>query len=100
MTNRNLLNTKQNYQGKGFYQGQTFFLPDFSSVYEGSDLFRYGYIFGTIGALAHIGPDYGGMVWGSKGGADGAVRAARALYGTKGAQSDEDLRNAIRWADD
>ena len=46
------------------------------------------------------GDDYSGIVWGSKGGAEGAVRAAKAMFGIKGAQSQDDLSRAIQWADD
>ena len=96
-----LLNPKSNYDGLGFYQGQTFFLPDLSMYYKNTDrLDKNGYIFGTLGMLALMGPDYSGITWGSKGGAEGAVKAARAMYGTRGAQSAKDLANAINWADE
>ena len=92
---------KEDYDGHGFYAGETTFIPDFSCYYEDTDAMRdCGYIFGTIGLFAQIGPDYSGVIWGSKGGADGAVKAARAMYGIKGAQSSEDLASAINWADD
>lgn len=96
-----ILVQKKNYVGKGFYQGETFFLPDLSYFYKGTDrLGEVGYIFGTLGALALMGPDYSGVTWGSKGGAEGAVKAARAMYGMKGAGSAKELADAINWADE
>ena len=95
-----ILVQKNEYENSGFYSGQTLFFPDFSSFYEQTDALKeLGYIFGTIGVIAQIGPDYSGITWGSKGGAEDAVKAARALYGMKGAQSVEDLASAINWAD-
>ena len=91
---------KKDWTGKGFYLGETFFLPDLSPFFlRQPALEGCGYMFATIGLLTRLGPDYSGITWGSKGGADGAVRAARALYGIKGAQSSKDLANAVNWAD-
>ena len=88
--------------GEGYEQRAAgFLLKKFSIFYKDTDVLKKsGYLFGMIGLFSHIGPDYSGVIWGSKGGADGAVRAARALYGTRGAQSPEDLASAINWADD
>lgn len=84
----------------GFYTGQTFFLPDLSLYFAKTDsLKEWGYLFATIGLLAQIGPNYSGVCWGSKGGAEGAVKAARARFGITGAQSPQDLADAINWAD-
>lgn len=95
------LHMRKDWKGKGFYQGQTFFLPELSLFYENTDQLKdCGHIFGTIGALALMGPDYSGITWGSKGGAEGAVKAARAMYGMKGAQSAKELADAINWADE
>lgn len=95
-----LLVAKNEYKGEGFYQGQTVFLADCSTFYSQiSNMKRSGYIFGIIGIFANIGPDYSGIVWGSKGGADGAVKAARAMFGIKGAQSSADVAAAVNWAD-
>lgn len=101
LTEEKALVPRKEYQNEGFYLGQTQFLPDFSHYYENLDaLHKWGAIFGTMGIFAKIGPDFSGVVWGSKGGADGAVKAARAMYGIKGAQSALDLANAINWADE
>ncbi|MCH1429612.1 MAG: hypothetical protein GWP59_09095 [Chlamydiales bacterium] len=97
---RKLLTVKNQYEGKGFYQGQTYFLSDLSYFYRGvKGLDRDGMFFGMIGVLALFGPDYSGLVWGSTGGAEGAIKAARALYGTRGAQNPADLQRAVQWAD-
>lgn len=91
---------KREYKGEGFFAGQTFFLPDLSVLYKGIDrLHRAGHLFGLVGTIAHMGPDYSGISWGSKGGAEGAVKAARAMFGIKGAQSAQDIASAINWAD-
>lgn len=101
LMDKELLVQKKDYKGKGFYHGETFFLPDLSLFYKGTDrLSEVGYIFGTLGALALMGPDYSGVTWGSKGGAEGAVKAARAMYGMKGAGSAKELADAINWADE
>ncbi len=97
---KNMLLSKKAYKDKGFYQGQTVFLPDYTLCYEKTNLENSGYLFGLIGVFARVGPDYSGLVWGSKGGAEGAVRAARAMFGMKGAQSAKDIAQAINWADD
>ncbi|MGK0184053.1 MAG: hypothetical protein ACI9YB_003375, partial [Halioglobus sp.] len=95
-----LIVDKKKYKGLGFYQGQTVFLADFSTFFSMVDSMKAsGYIFATIGALARMGPDYSGVVWGSKGGADGAVKAARAMFGVKGAQDPTDIAAAVNWAD-
>lgn len=95
-----LLVPKKEDTGRGFYMGETLFLPDLSAFYSGNRILKMsGYIFGLIGLIGQIGPDYSGMIWGSSGGAEGAVRAAKALFGMKGAQNSEDLSNAINWAD-
>ena len=97
---QNLLHKKSDYQNKAFYSGQTLFLGDLSPFYhECRALDQFGYIFATIGLIAQMGPDYSGSTWGSKGGPEGALRAARALYGVAGAQSPQDLANAVSWAD-
>ena len=49
--------------------------------------------------VAKVGPFYGGLVWGSQGGSEGALRAARARYGLQGANSKADLASAVSWAD-
>lgn len=91
---------KSAYKGSGFYRGQTAFLPDFSAHYTGMGAIeKTATIFGTIGVIAQIGPDYSGIVWGSKGGAEGAVKASRAMFGIKGAQSAADIASAVSWAD-
>lgn len=91
---------KDQYDGTGFYQGQTVFLADLSSFYADSGgLSRYGYTFGTIAAFAQVGPNYSGVVWGSKGGAEGAVKAARAMFGVSGSSNPADLAAAVSWAD-
>ena len=95
-----VLTSKKEYKSEGFYTGQTIFLPDFSMFYKKSQLAEIGYVFGTIGMLSLVGPDYSGMIWGSKGGAEGAVKASRAMFGTKGAQTAADLARAIQWADE
>lgn len=92
---------KNQWTGEGFYLGETFFLPDTSYFFQNIEALRvHGWIFGTIGLLAAMGPDRSGVEWGSRGGADGAMKAARARYGIKGAQSAQDLAEAISWADD
>lgn len=96
-----LLVPHKEFSGHGFYAGETYFLPDFSNFCAEADaLSEWGFIFCTIGILGMIGPDYSGVTWGSQGGAEGAVKASRALFGIKGAQSSEDLARAINWADD
>ncbi len=89
------------WNGKGFYQGETFFLADLAPFFSDAHVLKGigGSLFGAIGILAQLGPDYSGTIWGSKGGAEGAVRAARAMYGVKGAQSSQDLADAVNWAD-
>jgi CRP-like cAMP-binding protein len=100
MIDDDILVQKGDYDETGFYTGQTLFLPDFSYFYKDTDaLNKWGHVFGYIGIFAKIGPDYSGVTWGSKGGAEGAIKAARALYGVKGAQSAQDLASAINWAD-
>lgn len=94
-----LLVAKQAYEGKGFYSGETQFFPDLSCYFKGTNMGDCGYIFATIGIFAQIGPDYSGVVWGSKGGAEGAVRASRAMFGLGGAQSAADIAAAVSWAD-
>jgi hypothetical protein len=91
---------KKDFNHIGFYLGETYFLPDFSTFFKESNLNKSGYIFTTIGLLTQIGPDYSGVVWGSKGGAEGAVRASKAMFGMKGAQSQDDITKAIQWADE
>lgn len=99
LSQKGLLVAKREFPGKGFYNGETFFLADLSVYFQKTNLARHGYIFGTIGMFARVGPDYSGIVWGSKGGAEGAMKAARAMFGVKGAQSSEDIASAIQWAD-
>jgi CRP-like cAMP-binding protein len=91
---------KNEYQDVGFYTGQTLFLSDFSVFYKEMEKMEHaGAIFGLLYTLARVGPDYSGVVWGSKGGAEGAVKAARAMFGIKGAQSASDIASAVNWAD-
>lgn len=97
---RQLLFTKSQYENKGFYHGETYFLADLSRYYLGvKGLETGGMIFGLMTLLAKFGADYSGVVWGSSGGAEGAMKAARALYGASGARSPADLRRAVEWAD-
>lgn len=101
LTHNGRLCDKNAFLGEGFYRGQTLFLPDLSLFFQTHPaLQQWGTIFSTIAILAGLGPDYSGVSWGSKGGAEGAVRAARAMYGIKGAESPKDLANAINWADE
>ncbi|MDF2550644.1 MAG: proteincyclic nucleotide-binding proteincache protein [Chlamydiales bacterium] len=83
------------------YIGDTMLLPDLSPFYAKLEdkIKNYGYMFGMIGAVAQIGPEISGLHWGSKGGAAGALKAARALFGIRGAQSSADLAEAIQWAE-
>ncbi len=91
---------KSAYKNQGFYVGETFILPDYSLFFEQSGGMKTtGAVFATIGLLARVGPYYSGVVWGSKGGAEGAVKAAKAMYGVKGAGNAEDIAAAINWAD-
>lgn len=91
---------KSKYQGKGFYMGQTFFLADLTSFYSQVISIRNsGYIFGTMGALARMGPDLSGMIWGSRGGSQGAEKAAKVMFGAKGPESAVDVAKAVNWAD-
>lgn len=100
LARQGLLLPKDQYKQKGFYQGETVFFPDLSPLYRGSEaLEKYGALFGMMGLLAKIGPDYSGPVWGSRGGAEGAVKAARARYGLKSALTAEELASAVTWAD-
>ncbi|MDF2576757.1 MAG: hypothetical protein K0S74_241 [Chlamydiales bacterium] len=100
LTDFGFLKQRKDYTETGFYSGQTFFLPDFSLLYTSVDKCGdIGHLFGMITILAKLGPDYSGITWGSKGGAEGAVKAARAMYGIKGAQSASDIAAAINWAD-
>lgn len=99
LTKENLLVPKSTFKGEGFYQGQTVFFPDISNFYEDMSKMEGGHLFGTIGVLARIGPDYSGIVWGSKGGAEGAVKAARAMFGISGATNSQDIAAAVNWAD-
>lgn len=95
-----LISEKKQYKGRGFYQGQTAFLADFSTFFSMVNSMKSsGYIFASVGAMARMGPDYSGVIWGSKGGADGAVKAARAMFGVKGAQDPADIAAAVNWAD-
>jgi hypothetical protein len=97
---RGKLTTKVEYQNKGFYQGQTYFLADLSYYFRGTrGIDKDGMFFALLGLLANFGPDYSGLIWGSTGGAEGAIKAARALFGAKGAQSPADLQRAVEWAD-
>lgn len=94
------LHPKDAYEEKGFYQGQTVFFSDISMFYDKVDSMKdSGYIFATIAILARMGPDYSGVIWGSKGGAEGAVKAARAMFGIKGAQTPGEIASAVNWAD-
>jgi CRP-like cAMP-binding protein len=87
-------------EGTGFYNGETVFFSDFSEFYKTTKSMKnYGYVFGTVGVVARVGPDYSGVVWGSRGGAEGAVKAAKAMFGVKGAQSSTDIASAVSWAD-
>lgn len=90
---------KNQYEGKGFYQGQTVFLADLSPFYKDTSMNKSGHIFGTIAIFAQVGPNYSGVIWGSKGGAEGAVKAARAMFGVKGSSNPADLAAAVSWAD-
>ncbi|MBB64909.1 MAG: hypothetical protein CMO81_07565 [Waddliaceae bacterium] len=94
-----MLCKKADYVGDGFYSGQSYFIAGLGACFEETAFQQSGPLFGMIGTLAQMGPDYSGVTWGSKGGAEGAVKAARALYGMAGAQSSKDLANAINWAD-
>lgn len=100
LAKQGLLTTQEEYQNEGFYEGETFFLPDFSEYFSDTDaLTKGGFLFGTVAVLASLGPDYSGRDWGSAGGSRGAVKAARARYGLKGAQSAQEMADAISWAD-
>jgi len=100
LTKEKLIHPRDDYQGHGFYSGETVFIPDLSNFFHDTPaLSQWGYLFGTITIFANMGPDYSGDIWGSKGGAEGAVRAARAMFGVKGAQSAQDLASAVNWAD-
>jgi len=92
---------KSAFKKTGFYQGETFFLADFAPIFNSFPALKgqAGSLFSTLAILAYLGPDYSGVIWGSKGGAEGAVRAARAKFGIKGAQSAQDLADAVNWAD-
>ncbi len=91
---------RRDYTNIGFYYGKTFFAADCSAFYDDTEaLAESGYIFGITGLFSSLGVDYSGPVWGSRGGAEGAARAARALFGVRGAQTQEELARAIRWAD-
>lgn len=91
---------KQEYKGQGFYMGQTVFLSDLSSFYEQIPAVKkYGYLFGSIAIFAKVGPDYSGAIWGSSGGAEGAMRASRAMFGLRGPSSPADIAAAVSWAD-
>ncbi|MBN4067320.1 Crp/Fnr family transcriptional regulator [Simkania negevensis] len=101
MSKEGIVVIKNKFRGKGFYSGETFFLPDYSIYFEGLEAMgQYGYIFATMTILCNVGPDYSGIVWGSKGGTQGAARAAKAMFGLKGPQSVSDIVDAISWADD
>jgi len=100
LSREQLINSKTEFAAHGFYHGETVFIPDFSYFYRDVPaLKRWAHVFGTIGIFANVGPDYSGIIWGSKGGAEGAIKASRAMYGLKGAQSAQDLAAAINWAD-
>ena len=101
LTEKEQLPLKSAFKKKGFYQGETFFLADFAPLFQSFPALKgqAGSLFSTLAILAYLGPDYSGVIWGSKGGAEGAVRAARAKFGIKGAQSAQDLADAVNWAD-
>jgi CRP-like cAMP-binding protein len=91
---------KEAFMEKGFYQGETLLLPSLAKYfYEYDSIATAGYLFGFMGQIAKFGPNYEGEIWGSSGGAEGAMRAARAMFGMKGAQSAADLNSAVQWAD-
>ncbi|MFT4554265.1 MAG: hypothetical protein ACI9S8_002915 [Chlamydiales bacterium] len=99
---KKLICGKKEYKDKGFYTGQTVFVSDFLSYYEEMNFLQKEVsIFGTIALFSTIGPNYSGIIWGSKGGAEGAIKAARTMYGLKGggASSPEHIAAAINWAD-
>jgi hypothetical protein len=100
LTSRRILVAKDRFEGRGFYSGQTVFLPDFSEFFEQMDAMKdSAYIFAMLAIMARVGPDYSGSIWGSQGGAEGAIRSARAMFGLKGAVSPQDLASAVSWAD-
>lgn len=101
LTEEGVLHQKRGKDASGFFAGETFFLPDLSHYYQGVPVLEeWGFLFGTIGTFAAMGPDHSGLTWGSSGGAEGALRAARAMYGLRGAQTAQELASAITWANE
>lgn len=94
-----LLHNQPEQAKSGYYVGETCFLADLSEFLPEGMNQPYAAQFATIAAVANVGPDFSGGIWGSRGGAQGAYKAARALFGLKGPQTSADLASAVSWAD-